>query len=152
MTDMTDKTLFIEEIVLNSVKSLLSGPVNGLLEGMKFMIPPIEFAHKALGGFYAACPEIALSACERSEKERIIRLECFTVTVSFTCFGEFGERNCYAYAGAVAAALKEDPTLGGTVDRAELTGKKYNPPKCPGTGAEWGITLTLRLTTEGAGL
>jgi hypothetical protein len=158
MTDMTDKSLFIEEIVLNSVKKLLSGRVNELLRETEFMIPPIEFGqgrnspHKALGGYYAVSPEISLAGCERSEKERIVRMECFTVTVSFSCGGEYGERNCYAYAASVAAALKEDPTLGGVADRAVLAGKKYSPPKCAGTGEEWGITLTLRITTEGIGL
>jgi hypothetical protein len=44
MTDMTDKSLFIEEKLLNSVKNLLSGPVNELLGKMEYPIPPIELA------------------------------------------------------------------------------------------------------------
>jgi hypothetical protein len=96
---------------------------------------------------------IALSTCERSEKERIIRLDAYTLTVTFTV-PEYpmGERNCYAYAGAVAVALRENPTLSGVVDRVELTGKKYTPPKQNGTRGDWGITLTMRITTEGAEL
>jgi hypothetical protein len=98
-------------------------------------------------------PAIALSACERTEKERIVLMDAYTLTVTFTVPEHpAGERNCYAYAASAAAALGEDPTLGGTVDRAELTGKKYSPPKCAGTGADWTITLTLRLVVEGAGL
>jgi hypothetical protein len=96
---------------------------------------------------------ITLSTCERSEKERIIRLDAYTLTIAFTVPEHpDGERNCYAYAGAVAVALRENPTLGGAADRAILTGKKYTPPKQSGTGGDWGITLTLRVTTEGAGL
>jgi hypothetical protein len=156
MTEMTDtEGLFIEEKILNSVKKLLSGPVNELLGETEYSIPPIEFG-KYRGGsaMVGACsPVIALSTCERSEKERIIRLDAYTLTIAFTVPEHpDGERNCYAYAGAVAAVLRKNPTLGGAADRAVLTGKKYAPPKQSGTGGDWGVTLTLRITTEGAGL
>jgi hypothetical protein len=150
MTDMTDKSLFIEEIVLNSVKKLLVGRVNELLGETEYPIPPIEFG--TYRGGSAIVPAITLSACERSEKERIVRLDAYTLTIAFTVPEHpTGERNCYAYAAAVATALGEDPTLGGVADRAELAGKKYSPPKCAGMGADWGITLTLRVTVEGGG-
>jgi hypothetical protein len=149
---MTDKQgLFIEEIVLNSVKKLLSGRVNELLGETEYPIPPIEFTKYRNGS--TVVPVIGLSACERTEKERIVRLDAYSLTVTFTVPEHpTGDRNCYAYAASVATALREDPTLGGVVDRAELTGKKYSPPKCAGTGADWTITLTLRVTVEGAGL
>jgi hypothetical protein len=139
--------VFIEEIVLDSVKKMLCGRVNELLGEVKFLIPPIEFSHKA--GSYAITPVLRLSTCERSEKERVVRLDAYSLTVTFTVpeYPE-GERNCYAYAWAVAAALGEDPALGGTVDRAVLAGKKYIPPKHPGTGEGWGVVLTLRITIE----
>ncbi|MDR1902537.1 MAG: hypothetical protein LBQ88_09690 [Treponema sp.] len=147
---MTDKSLFIEENILNSVKKLLSGRVNELLGETEYPIPPIEFGTYRGGSIVV--PAITLSACERSEKERIVRLDAYTMTITFTVpEWPAGERNCYAYAASVAAALGEDPALGGAVDRAELTGKKYSPPKCAGTGADWGITLTLRITVEGGG-
>jgi hypothetical protein len=151
MTDMTDKTLFIEETLLNSVKKLLSGRVNELLGETEYPIPPVEFS--SYRGGSVVSPVITLSACERTEKERIVRLDAYTLTIGFTV-PEYpaGERNCYAYAASVAAAFGEDPTLGGTVDRAELAGKKYSPPKERGTGGEWGLALALRLTVEGAGL
>jgi hypothetical protein len=152
MTDMTDKEgLFIEEILLNSVKKLLSGRVNELLGKTDYPIPPIEFG-KYRGGS-TAVPVITISTCERSEKERIIRLDAYTLTIAFTMPEHpEGERNCYAYAWAVDRALGEDPALGGAASRAVLTGKKYTPPKQSGTGGDWGITLTLRVTTEGAEL
>jgi hypothetical protein len=156
MTDMTDKALlFIEEILLNSVKKLLSGRVNELLGETEYPIPLVEFgSYRGGSAMVGACsPVIALSTCERSEKERIIRLDTYTLTITFAV-PEYpaGERNCYAYAGAVAAALLENPTLGGIASRAELTGKKYAPPKQSGAGGDWGVTLTLRITTEEAGL
>jgi hypothetical protein len=154
---MTDKEgLFIEETLLNSVKKLLLGRVNELLGKTEYPIPTIEFA-KYRGGS-TVVPVITLSTCERSEKERIVRLDAYTLTITFTVpehpsdQRSVGERNCYAYAASVAAALKENSTLGGAINRAELTGKKYSPPKCAGTGADWGVTLTLRLIVEGVGL
>jgi hypothetical protein len=96
MTDMTDKSLFIEEKLLNSVKKMLSGRVNELIGEMEYPIPPIEFG--SYRGGSAVAPVIGLSTCERSEKERIIRLDTYTLTVTFTV-PEWpnGERNCYAY-------------------------------------------------------
>jgi hypothetical protein len=152
MTDMTDKQgLFIEEIIINSLKSLLAGRVNELLGETEYPIPLVEFG--SYRGGSVVSPAIAHSACEGSEKERIIRLDAYTLTITFTVPDyPAGERNCYAYAASVATALGEDPTLGGAVDQAALTGKKYAPPKQSGTGADWEIVLTLRVTTEGAGL
>ena len=157
MTDMTDKSSFIEEILLNSLKSLLEGRVNELLAETEYPIPPIEFGQSGFtglsafyGGGSAVVPVITLSTCERSEKERIVRLDAYTLTIAFTVPEHpEGERNCYAYASSVATALKENPTLGGIADRAELTGKKYVPPKQGGTGGDWGLILSLRITVEG---
>ena len=148
MTDMTDKTPFIEEKILNSIKNILSGRVNELLGELEFPIPPIEFGNYRGGS--VVVPTIALSTCERSEKERIVRLDAYTLTITFTV-PEWpdGERNCYAYASSLATTLGENPTLGVAVDRVELTGKKYTPPKQPGTGEGWEVVLILRITVEG---
>jgi hypothetical protein len=147
MTDMTDKELFIEEIIINSLKKLLSGRVNKLLEETEYPIPLVEFG--SYRGGSVVVPAINLSTCERSEKERVVRLDAYTLTVTFTV-PEWpdGERNCYAYAASVATVLGEKPTLGGAASRAELTGKKYIPPKQSGTGEEWELILTLRITVE----
>jgi hypothetical protein len=153
MTDMTDKASFIEEIIINSLKSLLTGRVNELLEETEYLIPPIEFGNYRDGS--VVVPAIALSTCERSEKERIIRLDAYTLTIAFAVpehpsdQRSIGERNCYAYAASVATALGENPTLGGAATRAELTGKKYVPPKQSGTGEGWEVILTLRVIVEG---
>jgi hypothetical protein len=147
MTDMTDKSLFIEENIINSLKSLLAGRVNELLGETEYPIPPVEFGDYRGGS--AIVPVIGLSTCERSEKERIIRLDAYTLTVTFTVPEHpEGERNCYAYASSVATALNENPTLGGAASRAVLTEKKYIPPKHPGTGEGWEVVLTLRVTVE----
>ncbi|MDR2185403.1 MAG: hypothetical protein LBO80_07035 [Treponema sp.] len=148
---MTDKSLYIEEIIINSLKSLLSGRVNELLRETEYPIPPIECG--SYRGASVVVPVMSLSSCERSEKERIVRLDAYTLTVAFTVTEwPGGERNCYAYASTVATAVKENPTLDRAVDRAELAGKKYVPPKQSGTGGEWGLILTLRITIEETGV
>jgi hypothetical protein len=148
---MMDRGLFIEEIIINSIKSLLAGRVNELLEETEYPIPPIEFG--SCRGGSAVVPVIALSTCERSEKERIIRLDTYTLTITFTV-PEWpgGERNCYAYASSVATALRENPTLGGAASRAVLTGKKYVPPKQSGTGGDWEAELKIHVLIEEAGV
>jgi hypothetical protein len=139
----------MEEIILNSVKSLLSGRVNELLGEAEFLIPPVEFTHKPNGGYYAITPELGIATCERSEKDRIVLLDAYKVTIVFTCPEQNGERNGYAYAASVDRSLRENPTLGGLVDYALLVKKEYKAPKRPGTGEPWEAVLTLRITTEG---
>jgi hypothetical protein len=68
MTDMTDTSLSIEENIINSVKKLLSGPVNELLGEMEYPIPPVEFGNYRGGS--TVVPVIGLSTCERSEKDK----------------------------------------------------------------------------------
>jgi hypothetical protein len=121
--------------------------VNELLGETEYPIPPIELSNYRGGSIVS--PVITLSACERSEKERIIRLDAYTLTIAFAV-PEYpaGERNCYAYASTVATALREDPAMDGVASRVVLTGKKYSPPKQCGTGGDWGLVLTLRIIVE----
>jgi hypothetical protein len=146
---MEHTELTIEEKIIHGVSSLLTQRVNELLEETEYPIPPVEFGQSGS----AVSPVITLSTCERSEKERIIRLDAYTLTVTFTVpeWPE-GERNCYAYAASVDRALRENSTLGGTASRAVLAGKKYAPPKHSGTGGDWEVILTLRITVEGMNL
>jgi hypothetical protein len=146
----------MEESIVGGVKRLLSGRVNELLGEAEFSVPPIEFGRYRGGD--VVVPAIGLSAGERTEKERIVQTEVYSLTIGFSVPDmpsdqrSVGERRCYAYAAAVATALGEDPTLGGAVDRAELTGKRYSPPKQPGTGGNWDMVLSLRITVERMGV
>jgi hypothetical protein len=150
MTGMTDnQALYTEEAIIGAVKRLLAGRVNELLGEVEFLIPPIELTHKPNGGYYAVTPELGISTCERSEKDRIVLLDAYNVSVIFAMPEQNGERNGYAYAGAVDRALREDPTLGGVADYALLVKKDYRGPKHPGTGEGWEAVLTLRVTVEG---
>jgi len=139
---------FIEQQITGGVKRLLTGRVNELLGDIELQMPLIEFS--GYSGGTAVVPVISLCSCERTEKERIILLDAYTLTVTFSVpETEDGELFCYAYAAAVCKALGENPTLGGVADRAAVTGKKYSKPKMAYGGNEWQVILTLRITTEG---
>jgi hypothetical protein len=141
------ESFFIEQQILNAVRGLLAGRVNELLGEGNLYIPPVEFGEYRDGS--AVVPLIGLSTWERTEKERIIRLDAYSLTVTFT-LPEMtdSELFCYAYAAALERALGENKTLDGVADRAVLTGKKYKPPKKPHCGEGWEVTLSLRVTAE----
>jgi hypothetical protein len=130
---------FIEEKIVDGVKELLTEKVNAILMEMEDTIPLIE-----LGGGME--PGIALVQGERTEKDRIIGVEVYAVSISFPLKdGQY----CYAYAAAVHQSLKEDHTLGGAVDWVVVTRKKYVPPKQVCCGDVWELILTLVVTVEG---
>ena len=138
---------FVELQILGAVRELLAGRVNELLREVEFTVPVIEFGD--YGCDYASAPMIALTSCERSEKERIIRLDAYALTVSFELpETPESELHCYAYASAVCKAVAENPTLGGVADRAVVTGKKYNQPKKFYCGEGWKAVISLRVTVE----
>jgi hypothetical protein len=142
---MENKGQFIEERIIHGVYLLLTQRVNQLLEEMEFPVPPVEFGNYRGGS--AVVPVIVLSACERTEKERIIRLDAYTLTITFSLPETPGNEVCvYAYAAAVDRALAEDPALGGIAERAVLTGKQYVEPKTPHCGDCWNVVLTLRIS------
>ena len=139
---------FIEQQIISEVRKLLTGRVNEILRDWEFLIPIVEFG--AIGCRYATSPVISISSCERTEKERIIRLDAYSVSITFTVQEhQDAELYCYGYAAAVCKALGVSQTLGGIVDRAVVTGKKYVQPKKPGCGESWEVVISLRVTVEG---
>ena len=138
---------FVETSIISAVRGLLTGRVNELLGDMEFLVPVIEFGNNGSG--HAVDPVISLSTCERTEKERIIRLDSYSLSISFTLpESSNSELYCYAYSGAVGRAVYDNPTLGGVVNRAVISGKKYVSPKKPHCGEPWALVITLRLTVE----
>jgi hypothetical protein len=137
----------IELRIIGAIRKLLKGRVNELLGDLEFLIPPIEFG--SYSGGSVVSPVVMLASCERTEKERIIRQDAYSLTVTF-CVPETpeSELHCYAYAASVCKAIGENPTLGGVADRAVVIGKKYVPPKHPKCGEEWEVVISLRLTIE----
>jgi len=139
---------FVERQIIMAVRKLLTGRVNELLGELECHVPLIEFSDYAGGA--TVSPVISFSSCEQSEKERIIRLEAYSLTITFSLVDTpESELHCYAYSGAVGRAFFDDPTLGGVVDRAVVTNKKYIPPKKLHCGESWGLVVTLRVTVEG---
>jgi hypothetical protein len=139
--------MFVEEAVTGAAKRLLTGRVNELLGETEFPVAPIEFG--GYPGGSAVVPGISLSTCERTEKERIVRLDAYSLTITFAVpERDDSELLCYSYSAAVDRTLGEDPSLGGTAERAVLTGKKYIEPKTPHCGDCWNVILTLRVSVE----
>jgi len=142
-----NRALYIEEAITGAVKRLLTGKVNDVLRSLEFQIPIIEFG--IFRGDTVIAPLVSLSSCEQTEKERIIKQDTYSVTVTFPVLDTVeSELYCYAYAAAFQKALCEDLTLGGVADRAVITSKKYVPPKKADCGMEWETIITLRISLE----
>jgi general stress protein CsbA len=143
-----NRTLFIEEAITGAVKRLLTGRVNKKLNDYNLFFPLVEFSNYS--GNNVITPLITLSTCERTEKERIILLDVYSLTITFLIpENPDSELYCYAYATALDKALGEDVTLGGVVDKVVIAAKKYVPPKKPDCGQGWELLITLRVTVEG---
>src|SRR5215469_12324656 len=136
---------FIEQQIIDAIKKLLTVRVNEIMQNWELLIPVIEFGK--IGSNYTVAPVISLTNCERTEKERIIRLDAYSLTITLTVREhEDSELYCYGYSYAFWKALGENVTLGGIVDRAVITGKKYVQPKKPNCGQDWELVLSLRVT------
>ena len=139
---------FIEQKIINAVKKLLTGYFNAYLLQLDFQIPVVEFG--IFRGVNVIAPLIALSSCEQTEKERIVKQDTYTVTVTFPVLDSVeSEMFCFAYADTFSKALCDDVTLGGVADRATITNKKYVPPKKVNCGMDWELIITLRIIVEG---
>jgi len=144
---MTDENLAIELQILNAIRDLLSKRVNALLLDLPFHIPIIDFGDNGCG--HAIDPAITFNSCESSEKERIIRLDTYSLIINFS-FPDTpeSESHCYAYAASVVKAVRENSTLDGIVEKVSVTSKKVIPPKKPSFGDIWELSLALRITVE----
>ena len=138
---------FIETRIISAVRKLLTERVNEFLNDSQYAIPVIEFG--SYEGSYTVVPVIAFSFCERTEKERIIRLDAYSLTITISLpETSDSEMYCYAFSGAISRAFYDDPTLGGVANRAAITGKKYLAPKKPNCGEDWGLVITVRIVVE----
>ena len=139
---------FIEQKIINAVKKLLTGKFNDYLREFDFQIPLVEFG--IFRGVNVIAPVINLSSCEQTEKERIVKQDTYSVTVTFPVLDTVeSEMFCFAYANAFGKALGADVTLGGIADRTVITSKKYVQPKKANCGMDWELIITLRISVEG---
>jgi hypothetical protein len=145
---MTPNIASIEQEIINAVKGLLTLWVNELLGTVQYAIPIVEIRNYCGGS--VVVPVVSLASCERSEKERIIKLDAYSLSITFNLLEiPNSELHCYVYAWAACKAVEENATLGSVVDRAVITGKKFIQPKKLNCGQGWELVLTLRLTVEG---
>ena len=139
---------FTEQKITNAVKKLLTGKFNDCLREFDFQIPSVEFG--IFRGVNVIAPLVSLLSCEQTEKERIVKMDTYMVTVTFPVLDSVeSELFCFAYADAFSKALVDDVTLGGIADRAVIINKKYVPPKKANCGMDWELIITLRITVEG---
>jgi hypothetical protein len=135
----------IEQQITDAVKKLLAERVNELLGELQYDIPLVEFGNYT--GSTVVVPVISFASCERTEKERIILQDAYSLTITFNVpETQESELFCYAYSNAVNKAVQENPTLNGIAERAVITANKYTPPKKPGCGLDWEVVITLRIT------
>ena len=140
--------VFIEQRIINAVKKLLTGKFNDYLRVLDFQIPFVEFG--IFRGVNVVAPLISISSCEQTEKERIVKQDIYSLTVTFPVLDSVeSELFCFAYADAFNKALGDDVTLGGVADRATITNKKYVPPKKVNCDMDWELIITLRIIVEG---
>jgi hypothetical protein len=138
---------FIEEELLGCFFRILDDRVNNSLEELELKVPRIELGGGVVRG--AVCPDVCITGCERTEKERIIRMDGYAATITFPVpESEEADLYCYAYAAAFEKALDANPSLDGFASRAVITGKKYIRPKKPGCGEGWKLVLSVRVTVE----
>jgi len=139
---------FVEQKIIEAVKELLTGRVNEVLGNWQFMFGIFE--ESEFKSNTAVVPVVKLLGCERTEKERIICINAYSLTISLTIPETTdSEFFCYGYSSAISKALGENPTLGGIVNRAIVTDTKYIPPKVANCGQDWQVIITLRITVEG---
>jgi len=138
---------FIEQQIIDAVRKLLTGKVNDVLRNLEFQIPIVEF--EIFRGVNVVAPLISISSCEQTEKERIVKQDIYSMSVAFPVLDSVeSELYCFAYADAFNKALGDDVTLGGVVDRAVVTAKKYVPPKKAECGMDWETVISLRIIVE----
>ena len=138
----------VEIRITGAVQKLLMERVNELLGTIQYAVPIVEIGN--YDGASVIAPAVSLASCERSEKERIINIDAYSLTITFSLpENPDSELHSYIYAWAVCKAVEENSSLGGVVDRAVITGKKYIQPKKVNCGVGWEMVLTLRITVEG---
>jgi hypothetical protein len=95
---------FIEEEIEGCFLWLLDEPVNCFLQKMELNAPPLDVCDKPGRG--AVYPDVFLSECERTEKEQIIRIDAYSVSITFPVpDSEEADVYCFAYAAAFEKAL-----------------------------------------------
>jgi hypothetical protein len=87
---------------------------------------------------------LLIAAAERTEKERIVRLDAYTVKITFNAAASF----CYRYAYALDKAIEADWTLGGLAERVSFEKRVYKKTFDGRGNPACEAVFTLRITAE----
>jgi len=128
----------IEERVLDGIWALLLGDVNEALVGLQRQVALFERRRGGSLGGFGCQAEVALLDVERTEKERFLKIDAFTVTVEFAA----SLPDCYVYAWALDEALRQDATLGGLVDNVVFVSRRYLK-EGPGNNAQFKLRVIV---------
>jgi len=140
----------MEKKIKGAIRKLLVDDVNKFLEELSFHVPTLEFGTHS--GREVIIPNVSLSACEQSEKERIVFVNAYAVNVSIPVDDSRdwdGELLAFAYGAAIRRAVRLNSSLGGLVDRTVITNMDYVEPKRRFCGDRWIAAARLRVTVEG---
>ena len=66
----------VEMRIIYAVRKLLTERVNELLGKVQYAVPIVEIGN--YGGASVIVPDVFFASCERSEKERIIKLDAYS--------------------------------------------------------------------------
>lgn len=144
-----------EEAILNATRKLLTKEAKAILaeieeeEADEVRCASLEVPSGVSDqpyhiGFF----DLSIVQAEIEEKDRIVKVGRYTVTIALEPDGRYPALQCYRYAAAVERALRENPTIGGVAAYAAVTRKKYAFPKVAGSGEPHRLTLTMTVTKE----
>jgi len=133
-----------EQILIEMTEELLSGAVNFYLGELDVAVPLFEIDCSRRLGSYGIYPDIEISECELSDKERIIKVEAYALKITVRIQRLEEKKHLYFYAYALDKAIGDDPTFGGVADSVSIVQKKY----CRNESGGWEIVITLRATVE----
>ena len=145
-----DLLVSFEKKISGAIRKLLVDDANKLLEGLSFHVPTLEFGTHS--GREVIVPHVSLSACERSEKERIVFVNAYAVEIGVPVddLRDWdGELLMFTYGAAIERAVRLNGSLGGIVDRVVITKKEYVEPRRRYCGDCWILAVRLRVTVEG---
>jgi hypothetical protein len=128
----------VEEKLIGAVWALLTGRVNGVLAECDDTVPFIE--GRETSESCRSRPSVRLATAERTEKERIVKIDAYLVNVAFGGT----EKDCYRYAWALEKAIDEDRTLDGITDYTAIEKKVYQKINYE----DFCVCISLRITVE----
>ena len=142
-----NRALFIEEAMVEAVKGIMLVGVNDLLGTIEEPVPMINFNEQNTDDVLT--PVISVSISEQTNQELLAHLKAYKVYITIPIRdnndGFFYSWTCYC---ALCRIFTDNHTLGGVVDKAEITERRMKPPVKKYNREKWEVCLTLRATVN----